>query len=221
MVGNPFRYDLASSVRDALAFHARTSRERIVTFNNANKYSVSDGVNHDDEALPEIFELMWQLNRDGLADDSLGSATHASGFLRDSLAKRTFTLAEAVGGNPFNYVELGPEPTKTTHILSRLLDLGADVRSYTAVDINPASKPVVIKQISSVLPQGCVHYREQLFEDVTSDDVHISGAPSVFIMLGFEEGNDHPQNIAAMLAQMMLPGDYLISEMQLLPRAGW
>lgn len=54
MVGNPVRYDLASSVRDALAFHARTSRERIVTFNNANKYSASDGVNHDDEALPEI-----------------------------------------------------------------------------------------------------------------------------------------------------------------------
>ena len=95
MVGNPFRYDLASSVRDALAFHARTSRERIVTFNNANKYSASDGVNHDGEALPEIFELMWQLNRDGLADDSLGSATHASGSSRDSLAKLTFTLRGA------------------------------------------------------------------------------------------------------------------------------
>ena len=221
MVDDPVRYDLASSVRDALALHVRVGRECIVTFDNGNKYSAAEGASRSDKALPEIFELMWQLNRDGLADDSLGSTTHTSGSLRHTIARLTSRLTETIGNNPFNYVELGPEPAKTSHILARLLDLGADVRSYTAVDINPASKPVVLQEIGSVLARDCVHYREKLFEDVTPDDVHRSRAPSVFTMLGFEEGNDQPQNTATTLSQMMLPGDFLISEMQLLPRAGW
>ncbi len=55
---DPVRYDLASSVRDALALHVRVNRECIVTFENANKYSAAEGANRSNEALPEIFKLM-------------------------------------------------------------------------------------------------------------------------------------------------------------------
>ena len=40
-------------------------------------------------------------------------------------------------------------------------------------------------------------------------------------MLGFQEGNESPRRMAGMFRRMLDPGDVLLAEMQLLPRANW
>ncbi|MGW4393676.1 hypothetical protein ACWEHA_00155 [Amycolatopsis nivea] len=212
---------LAGLVRDSLAKHLGVRPDDVVIPDNAEKYAEPVAGTSGGAALRKIFELMWGLNRAGLADESLGSTRYARRSLRDALRAVLDRTVSAMGGDAFEYLELGPEPAKTTHIIDHLVRHGADVRGYTAVDINPYSRPAVVEHVREVLPDRPVRFRQELFADVTAARCHRPGVRNVVTMLGFEEGNDHPAANAAMLDRILAPGDLLLSEMQLLPRTSW
>lgn len=213
--------ELSDLVRNSLSTYLGVRSDDVVIPDNADKYAEALPGASDGAALRDIFEIMWELNRDGLADESLGNTCHAQRSLRDALRAVLDHTLTAMSGDQFEYLELGPEPAKTAHIIDYIVRHGADLHGYTAVDINPYSRKVVTEHVAEVLPNRPSRFRQELFADVTAESCHRPGVRNVVTMLGFEEGNEHPAVNAEMLDRILAPGDLLLSEMQLLPRTSW
>lgn len=213
--------DLPGEVRAALSTYLRVDPADVVIPDNAHKYAENDADTAGSAALKKIFQIMWELNRQGLSSDSLGNTRWVRRPLREALRAILGHALDAMGSDPYQYTELGPEPAKTTHIITYLIRHGADLRRYTAIDINPYSRSPVTEQVSQVLPNRPVRYREQVFANVTAGNCRCRGMHNLVTMLGFEEGNEHPATNASMLGSMLDPGDLLLSEMQLLPKTSW
>jgi len=162
-----------------------------------------------------VFDLMRRLNAAALANPELASdQTGAYGFT-DRLTVIVNDIVAALDSRPITYVELGPEPNKTHAILTRLLDAGVQVQRYVAVDINPVSGDRMRAALANLLDRDRMQVINVAFDEVAPEDLHVPGVPTLLTNLGFQEGNEHPGAIRALLAGLLRRGDLVLSEMQL------
>lgn len=225
---------LQNRVHRAIASHTEFSLDRIVTQDNRVKYSVAAGQSDavartgatdqtsagkgeaGAEHLDEVFQLMRQLNEVGVTSRSLGCLTENGRSFRQALNDICVHIASVVGNRPMTYVELGPEPVKTTFIITALLELGVTLERYVAVDINPKSSAPMRSALQGILPDTPLEFVTGAFETFRLEE-HAGGtaAPALITMLGFQEGNDDPFTVGEWLRNIARPGDLMLSESQL------
>ncbi|MGH7928325.1 MAG: hypothetical protein ACREQV_11070, partial [Candidatus Binatia bacterium] len=212
---------LRDQVRRELSRYLGTPADSIDIPVNVDKYYVDHVCSRDNSSVREIFQIMWDLNEAGLRDPTLGTTRRSAITLSRALGLIVGDLLEICRSRPLQYTELGPEPSKTKVILRQLLEGGANVRRYTSVDINPTSREAMREEISELIPSNVIDSRQVLFDQLHRTDYRLSGMMNVVTMLGFEEGNEHPEVVASMLERLLRPGDVVLSEMQLLSPGGW
>jgi len=208
---------LEFSVRKSLATFTEFSIDQIITQSNQVKYYDVSKPENKHDYLGEVFRLMKELNETGLNSDLIGQVSRGGRNFRDTLRRAGQTIVEKVGTKQqLTYVELGPEPVKTGHILKQLLASGIDIGRYVAVDINPASSDYMREALSDILPNAQLDFVQSTFQDFRLEDF-LPGCnmPALVTMLGFQEGNDEPETVNGWLGEITRPGDLLLSESQL------
>ncbi|GGM51405.1 hypothetical protein GCM10012275_22880 [Longimycelium tulufanense] len=212
---------LIDHVRRAVSRYSGIPEPEIIVSENVEKYYDNLAPERVNAQLEQVFHLMWELNRVGLGSPDLGNTGHARLPLVQALRLIVADLRAVAGAEPLQYTELGPEPSKTTFILRSLRAEGVDLRRYTGVDINPASRETMERELATLLPAGRIHYQQTLFSDLARTDYRLPGTRNLVTMLGFAEGNEHPTAVARLLDDILRPGDLFLSEMQLLSPSGW
>jgi hypothetical protein len=120
------------------------------------------------------------------------------------------------------YVELGPEPWKSSAIIVHLLAAGVRLAYYVGIDINPKSEATMRDALVPIIGAERFAYLIADFYKCSADEIpEPSSAPApddgyftVVTNLGFQEGNDLPERIGPMLSCLTRPGDLVLSEMQ-------
>jgi hypothetical protein len=185
--------------------------KKVVALTNVDKYREAKSPQTKSARTVRVFELMRALNLQGLADPRLG--------LRDALDETLDDLAFFLRGRAVRYIELGPEPIKTSAILDGLCVRGVAVERYLGIDVNPASPARMAPALRQRLSAENIGFRLSRYQDLQpfgreGDTVNL------VTMLGFEEGNEDPRELGALLGRLLAPGDMLLSEMQVCD-AGW
>ena len=125
-------------------------------------------------------------------------------------------IVQRLNGRELIYVELGPEPIKTSFILQRLLDFGVSIARYIAVDINPASEAPLRPVFERILGTTPVDFVNASFDEFSLNAyLGQTQTPALITMLGFQEGNDDPHTITNWLQNIARKDDMLLSEVQL------
>ncbi|MCM2579605.1 hypothetical protein [Streptomyces meridianus] len=213
--------NLIEQIRSGLSTYLRVPEDSIDVPKNVDKYHDKNAPTKSDPALEEVFRLMWALNERGLSDQQIGNTELRTRSLTTALDETLDDIAKQLDGEPLQYTELGPEPVKTKYILRSLKERGVDIQRYNGVDINPASKETMARELSSIIPAERFAYQQTLFEELGEREYRLPGVRNLITMLGFEEGNEHPAAINEMLDRILEPGDLFLSEMQILSDAGW
>ncbi len=190
----------------------------IWTIENAEKYSSvpSDIKNRDRQVTEEILSLMTSLNLEGMNRADLCAAPCGNGALSEILRAVADDLVELVGRGRLHYVELGPEPIKTSALIHHLLENGVKPVHYTAVDINHASQGIMRRAVEPLLaaPQE-FRYLATDFRALCRDDIECGQDVTLITMLGFQEGNELPETIGQIIRRVGGARTYVLSEMQL------
>ncbi len=208
---------LCERVRSAISLHTEFSTDRILTQENREKYAEKASGSGSSDHLFEVFDLMRQLNEQGLASNSLGKATNSGNSFRQALLEICSQIAQTASARPLTYVELGPEPIKTAYILKTLQEMNVKIDQYIAVDINPKSAEHMRPVLEQVLNGTPLTFVTSAFEEFQMPELQIgSETPALITMLGFQEGNDDPSVVNEWLRTIARPGDYLLAESQLL-----
>ncbi|WP_339519664.1 hypothetical protein [Pseudomonas proteolytica] len=190
----------------------------IWTIENAEKYSTLPGYTSalNQQVSEEILALMTTLNTEGISDAGLCAAPCGSGSLGEILYSVASDLVDLLGPGSLHYVELGPEPVKTSALMGYLLDCGSEPQHYTAVDINSASQAVMRRVVEPLLPtpQG-FSYLATDFRDLHRHQLERGQDVTLITMLGFQEGNELPDTIGEIIRRVGGTRTYVLSEMQL------
>jgi len=211
---------LGGRIRRALTHHIGFAGSDIDIQKNKVKYFNPVNPLSPDAKLEEVFGLMRGLNRAALADPHLCRNGGGGHSFSEALSDAADAAAVRFAGREIHYVELGPEPTKTTFILRRLIERGVRISSYVGVDINPASVAAMRKDLAAILGPEKTRYRVTPFERFRVDDVRDGATPALVTMLGFQEGNEDPLTASAWLQRVAGPGDIVLAEMQVMPETG-
>jgi len=222
-------------VAESIARHSKIAPENIIVLDNSDKYcpdgiksknTTSQQEQDEEESLAAIFDTMACLNRAALSDQTLCAGPSGSGpSFRSALLSATDELVNLAGGRPVRYVELGPEPWKSSAILTRLLDAGVQLCQYVGIDINPESEKTMRDALVPIIGEKRFAYLIADFYKITADDLPAlpgdmspTGSEVVTVMtnLGFQEGNDLPSRLGPMLTRLTKPGNLVLSEMQVL-----
>jgi hypothetical protein len=205
----------ATAVAEALGL----PRSGVTAISNVDKYHEPSSPTRETQRTASVFELMRWLNERGLSDPTLGVGQRGTGSLRDVLDETLDDLAFFLRGRPVRYIELGPEPVKTSAILDGLLLRGVSVERYLGVDVNPASAASMTAALRLRLPVDRIGFRLSRYQDLEPFG-RVGDAVNLVTMLGFEEGNEDPWALGKILGRIMGPGDLLLSELQL-SDGGW
>lgn len=191
---------------------------RIWTIENAEKYStLSAGVSNSHQRISEeIISLMTSLNAEGMTRADLCATPSGYGSLNQTLRAVADDLVALVGQDRLHYVELGPEPVKTSALIGYLLENGVKAQDYTAIDINHASQAVMRDALEPLLPtaQG-FNYLAEDFRNLERQHIERGQDVTLITMLGFQEGNELPGTIGDIIRSMGGKRTYVLSEMQL------
>jgi hypothetical protein len=207
---------LQQKVHRAIAAHTEFSLDCILTQDNRVKYTNAGSQETATDHLDEVFQLMRKLNEGGIASGTLGQLHENGRSFRSALEESCQAIARSFSEEPLIYVELGPEPVKTSFILKTLLRLGVTIDRYIAVDINPKSSGPMKEALTEILPETPLSFVTTSFEEFRLSEAVGADAPrAVVTMLGFQEGNDDPYVVNSWLANIARPGDLLLSESQL------
>jgi hypothetical protein len=189
----------------------------IWTVENAAKYAASSADLPDHQQVSEeMLGLMTSLNHEGLTRADLCATPCGKGALSTLLRAVADDLVDVVGEGSLHYVELGPEPIKTSALINRLLEHGKPLLHYTAVDINAASYEVMRDAVEPLLasPQG-FRYLATDFRDLSRHHIECGQDVTLITMLGFQEGNELPDSIGQIIRRVGGTRTYVLSEMQL------
>lgn len=211
---------LGESVSRALTHHFGINPDDIFIQENVEKYYNADHPLTADQELKEVFQLMRGLNETALSNQSLCRVNGEGASFVDALSSAVDAIIKQFQGQTIHYVELGPEPIKTSYILNKLLANGVNIESYVGVDINPASSSVMKQELSQLLPLQKIQNKVQAFSQFQADSIRKANTPCLITMLGFQEGNESPQTMLSWLSQIASPNDIMLSEMQLMPVYG-
>ena len=216
-----FERSLEDRVRESLSEFLNFSSDEVRSQENKDKYYDPLNPFVAGPELEEVFGLMKGLNESALRDRTIGTASDGRGSFRDALTETAANIARHFSGRAFDYVELGPEPAKTSFIIGALLARGARIRRYFGVDINPASKQVMQEALSCHLEPDQIRHRITAFDRFALEDIRENAVPALVTTLGFQEGNEDPMALPSFYRRLLDPGDVLLSEMQLRPAQGW
>jgi hypothetical protein len=211
---------LEMNVKKALFSHTEFSPHQIITQSNKYKYHDAIAPNKSHDYLAEIVDAMASLNMQGLTNESLGQVDQAGMSFKDALETSVEKIAQRLDGKGLIYVELGPEPVKTSFILKKLQEHGVKIVRYIAVDINPASEAPLRPIFERILGEAPVDFVNASFEDFSLNEyLGTTNEPALITMLGFQEGNDDPHTITDWLQHIARSNDMLLSEVQLYSNA--
>lgn len=163
---------------------------------------------------------MAELNKAAVNSTSL-CAGNGNISIRDCLYRTADFIATQAHGKPIRYIEIGPEPHKTTLILERLEKRKIKLGGYIGIDINPRSEMRMYQALEPIIGPERFHYMIADYNTLTADDLETYEGLTVVTMLGFQEGNETPKKMAGILAELTKPGDLLLSEMQLTSSRGY
>ncbi len=211
---------LGESVSRALTHHFGINPDDIFIQENVEKYYNAENPLSADMELKEVFQLMRGLNETALSNQNLCRVNDEGASFVDALNAAVHTIIDKFRGRTIHYVELGPEPIKTSFILNKLLANGVMIESYVGVDINPASSSVMKEELSRLLPVQKIRNKILPFNRFQADSIRSEDTPCLITMLGFQEGNESPQTMLNWLSQIASPNDVMLSEMQLMPIYG-
>lgn len=211
---------LEMNVKRALFSHTEFSEQQIITQSNKYKYHDEEAPTQTHDYLTEIVDAMASLNKQGLTLKGLGQIDDRGVSFKDALEVSIKKIANRLNGKGLIYVELGPEPIKTSFILQKLLEHNVKIARYIAVDINPASEAPLRPIFEEILGKTPVEFVNASFEDFSlSAHLGQTDEPALITMLGFQEGNDDPYTITNWLQQIARMDDMLLSEVQLYSNA--
>ena len=216
-----FEIPLDIAVQRAVCDFLGISDDDVITVPNKEKYYRPENSPEAHEELREVFNLMRQLNVQGVTGDALCRSERGGSSFIETLHGALADLVEQLPDGHLRYVELGPEPIKTIEIMRSLLDAGVVIDSYTAVDINPASSAIMHEAVSKLLPVDKIDFITADYLNLDSLSFGVGDAPVLATMLGFQEGNESPYRMAQFFRRVLSQGDVLLAEMQLLPTADW
>lgn len=219
LVGDRISLDVA--VHRAISEFLNIPPEQIITRPNKEKYYDPDRPESVDQGLQEVFSIMRDLNLRGLEDRDLCRSEAGGMSFLEALQAVVQDFTDMAPQTPVHYVELGPEPIKTTEILQRLVEGGVQIRSYTALDINPVSKFVMDSCIRRFVAAEKINHVTADYFSLSDLGIEDDGARALVTMLGFQEGNETPYKIMNFFRKFVRPGDTLLAEMQLLSTANW
>jgi hypothetical protein len=211
----PNDFCLENDIRIALAKKLKIPTKNLLIPLNRDKYHDPVKPTASDAPLFEVFNIMKSLNESALNDPFLGVDNHGDNSFGTTFDDITKDIISYFGQKPFTYLELGPEPAKTHRLISSLQQAGCRITKYVSVDINPCSAPIMQKAIGSLLPPSKVHCITKSFENVNREEIGVDDEPIFTTMLGFQEGNEHPDNTHAFLNRILRDGDCVLSEMQI------
>lgn len=190
----------------------------IWTVENADKYTAAsaDLPDRHRQLSEEILSLMTLLNKEGVTRPDLCATPSGKGALGDLLRAVADDLVDLIGQDSLHYVELGPEPIKTSALIHHLLEHGAQPQHYTAVDINQTSHGVMRRMVEPLLasPQR-FRYLASDFRALFRHHIERGQDLTLITMLGFQEGNELPDTIGQIIRQVGGSRTYVLSEMQL------
>lgn len=205
-------------VVDALVRTPSYQNARLWTVENHEKYStleqpepyLEDGhrFNH------EIFLLMRALNEQGVGEDGLCADARGQGALKSVIGNVAERLAALSSGRRLHYVELGPEPIKSTCLLKRIAQASSSIR-YTAIDINQTSEPAMSDAVRPIVQaDGSFNYIAADYRTVTHDVLRDDEELTLITLLGFQEGNELPVSTGRLIRNLAGGKTYILSEMQ-------
>ncbi|PRA28287.1 hypothetical protein [Pseudomonas poae] len=190
----------------------------IWTIENADKYAAmsSDFSDRHRQVSEEILRLMTSLNLEGISRADMCATPCGKGALGGLLRTVADDLVELVGQGGLHYVELGPEPIKTSALIHHLLESGTKPLHYTAVDINETSQSVMREVVAPLLaaPEG-FRYLATDFRTLRRRHIECGQDMTLITMLGFQEGNELPHTIGEIIQRVGGARTYVLSEMQL------
>ncbi|KAJ7923824.1 hypothetical protein B0H13DRAFT_1979408 [Mycena leptocephala] len=214
------------SVATLPRFNDLVTTEQIIILHNSDKYA-PDGIKPQqftsrDDSLSQIFDTMAKVNRMALESDTLCAGSHGPAFRDALICSATHCVAQLANGRRVRYVELGPEPWKSSAILVHLLAAGVRLAYYVGIDINPKSEATMRDALVPIIGAEHFAYLIANFYKCSADEIpEPPSAPAlddgyftVVTNLGFQEGNDLPERIGPMLSCLTRPGDLVLSEMQ-------
>lgn len=202
-------------VKETFASMTKRELDDILICSNIEKYYDKVSPNSGTDYSDRVCRLMKELNKTGISDNSLGVLIHGDSF-NVALSKTVNDIAELSADKVLSYIELGPEPIKTSFIIEKLIDYGIKIDSYTAVDINPSSSSIMHKTISKFLPPEKINFIVSSYENCNKCSFPKEGSISLFTTLGFQEGNEDPFEFANILNRITEPSDLILSELQLI-----
>ena len=207
-------------VVDALVRDRKLKAESVWTVENHEKYSTLHRTGDDArrrEAGREVFALMRNLNELGVRSPALCADRDGKGSLREAIGALSERLATLSRGRHVHYIELGPEPVKTTELMKAVSGGGPDHLRYTAVDINESSEDAMRHAIMPFLKTpGCFNYIADDYRNVQWNHIDLGQDVTFITMLGFQEGNELPVTIGRLIRNLGGKSTYVVSEMQLL-----
>ena len=205
--------NLRHLVVEALARQTKVPKARIVSRTNKEKYYNPENPMSSTPELEEVFYLMRALNAKALRDSKIGADEMGRHNFFITIERFATDIADAIHDRPFTYVELGPEPIKTKCLIRHLRAHGIRLKGYVGIDINPASEEPMREALAPEIDPSLTHFRFRDFSDLSQADIHRKNSHSLITMLGFQEGNEHPDTIARRLESIIFPGDLVASEM--------
>ncbi|NMZ97646.1 hypothetical protein [Pseudomonas lundensis] len=208
---------LNNVVVDALTRFNPYQGQAIWTVENHAKYSTlknAAGHQQDHRINHQIFMLMRALNEQGISTNGLCADAQGHGSLKSLLAQLTQRLVHMSRGKRVHYVELGPEPVKTSYILTQIAQAATAVR-YTAIDINATSEGAMRDAVIPIIADPAnFNYLAADYRTVTHDTLRHDQDLTLITMLGFQEGNESPLATGRLIQALADDTTCIISEMQ-------
>lgn len=213
---------LLQEVVDAVVRYLNISPTRIISFENTNKYSSSEVCNRKNSQ--RIFRNLCDINALGVSDSNLGRSNGGTGAsFREALDQMILRLANIIHNKNVLYLELGPEPVKTSLILEGIKSKARSI-SYLGIDVNEVSKEIMTLELSRTIDSSKIHYLVADYRNVCRKKIKdvIGHDAENYVMLvtslGSQEGNEHPQVMHEVYRRITHEADYVVTELQILPK---
>ncbi|WP_147274846.1 L-histidine N(alpha)-methyltransferase [Ferruginivarius sediminum] len=206
---------LETLIQSSLSERLNIPRNNIIIPKNKEKYHDALNPTRTNPLLQEVFDIMRRLNETALHDFTLGCDQDGNNSFANCIDNVARDIADIFENKNITYLELGPEPAKTRRIISKLQNLHCTISDYISVDINPSSEVVMRNELSDLLSYDHIHCITKPFDKLTTRDIRIGTQPTLATMLGFQEGNEHPDSANYFLSKILQHEDFLLSEMQI------
>ena len=158
---------------------------------------------------------MKTLNVEAISDPTLCADSNGNNSLKDIIGHLSTKLTQLSNGKSVHYIELGPEPIKTSLLIKNIKSVAKDL-FYTSIDINETSEQAMRDAVIPLL-ESSKHFNfiADDYRNVVRSQIEHGQHLTIITMLGFQEGNELPSTIGDLINAMGGQSTHILSEMQL------